>query len=69
MRPLMILLGLVIIAGGVVLLPAPGPGWLVIGAGAALLAREFLFLARFLDRLEVRLRRIAGRLRRRLREG
>ena len=69
MRPLMILLGIVVIAVGVVLLPAPGPGWLVIGAGAGLLARELLFLARFLDRLEVRVRRIAGRLRRRLRAG
>jgi uncharacterized protein (TIGR02611 family) len=62
MRPLSIVAGLLVIALGIVALPAPGPGWLIIGGGAAFLAREFLFLARFLDKLEVKLRRLAGRL-------
>lgn len=37
-----------IIAGGIVLLPLPGPGWLVIFAGLGLLATEFDWAARLL---------------------
>jgi uncharacterized protein (TIGR02611 family) len=59
------LLGIALIAIGVVALPAPGPGWLVIGAGGALLARESLVVARFLDSAEVRGRRLWSALRRR----
>ena len=33
--------GLLIIAGGVVLLPLPGPGWLIIFVGLAVWASEF----------------------------
>ena len=39
-RPAMIALGALIILVGIVALPAPGPGMLVIAAGAALLARR-----------------------------
>lgn len=49
--------GLIIAAGGVFLMPAPGPGLLVFFFGASLLAGEFLLVARFMDWLEVRLRR------------
>ncbi|MFI6349658.1 TIGR02611 family protein [Streptomyces sp. NPDC050560] len=35
--------GLAVVAGGVVLLPLPGPGWLVIFAGMALWATEFVW--------------------------
>ncbi len=38
-----------IIALGIVLLPLPGPGWLVIFAGLAILASEFEWAARLLD--------------------
>lgn len=48
--------GLLIAAGGVFLMPAPGPGLLVFFFGASLLAGEFLFVARFLDWLELRIR-------------
>ncbi len=34
---------------GVVLLPAPGPGWLIIFAGLAILASEFAWAQRLLD--------------------
>ena len=41
-------LGAVIIAIGIVLLPLPGPGWLIILAGLALLAMEFAWARRLL---------------------
>jgi uncharacterized protein (TIGR02611 family) len=50
--------GLVIVAIGIVGLPAPGPGFLVIALGGALLARESRDVARALDWAEVRLRRV-----------
>jgi uncharacterized protein (TIGR02611 family) len=37
------MLGLAIVAAGVVLLPLPGPGWVVIFAGMALWATEFVW--------------------------
>ena len=50
--------GLLIVAIGIVGLPAPGPGFLVIALGGALLARESRGVARAMDWLEVRLRRV-----------
>jgi uncharacterized protein (TIGR02611 family) len=55
-RPLWMAVGTVIMAVGVVALPAPGPGFLVIGLGAALVARESRAAARLLDWIELRLR-------------
>lgn len=49
-------------AGGVVAVPGPGPGWLIILLGLAMVAGESLVLARLLDRGEVRLRSLAGRV-------
>ena len=46
---------------GVVLLPAPGPGSIVIFMGAVLVAQESLLVARALDLAEMRLRRIGAR--------
>ncbi len=43
------IVGTLIVALGVVLLPLPGPGWLVIFAGMAILASEFAWAARLLD--------------------
>ena len=60
-RPAMIALGAVIVLVGVVALPAPGPGILVIAAGAALLARESRRIAEWLDAAEVKVRRLAGK--------
>ncbi|MFI9646901.1 TIGR02611 family protein [Streptomyces sp. NPDC052040] len=37
------LAGLAVVAAGVVMLPLPGPGWLVIFAGMALWATEFVW--------------------------
>lgn len=58
-RLLRVALGIVVMGAGFVFLPAPGPGMLIILGGAALLARESRLMARLLDRLEVRGRRIA----------
>jgi hypothetical protein len=56
-RVLRIIGGLILIPVGVFFLAVPGPGLLVIGIGAVLIAREFKFAARFLDTLEVQARR------------
>jgi uncharacterized protein (TIGR02611 family) len=43
------LLGVVITLGGLVLVPLPGPGWLIVFAGLALLATEFDAARRVLE--------------------
>lgn len=42
-------LGVAIVLGGLVLVPLPGPGWLIVFAGLALLATEFAWAGRLLD--------------------
>ena len=42
--------GTVVVAIGVVLIPYPGPGWLVVFAGLAILAIEFSWAGRLLTR-------------------
>ena len=49
--------GLLLVVIGLILLPAPGPGWLVIFAGLGLLAQESLGMARALDSIEAWVRR------------
>jgi uncharacterized protein (TIGR02611 family) len=51
--------GLLVVIGGVIAVPAPGPGWLIILLGLGVIAGESLFLARSMDRVEVNLRRLA----------
>lgn len=41
-------LGTVLVVAGIVLLPLPGPGWLIIFAGLGVLATEFHWAARLL---------------------
>lgn len=41
---------------GIILMPAPGPGMVVVAAGLALMAGESRWLAKRLDRLEVKVR-------------
>ena len=55
--------GLVFLAG-LVMIPYPGPGWLVVFAGLAILATEFRFAARILDYARARYDRWALWLRR-----
>ena len=51
-----VVLGVLLVLAGVVLLPAPGPGMLVVLIGAALLARESLLVARACDSAELKVR-------------
>jgi len=44
--------------GGLLMVIAPGPGWLAIFIGLGMLGGELLPVARFLDWLEVRLRKL-----------
>ncbi len=55
--------GFTLLAIGAVLLITPGPGWVVILAGLAVLAAEFLWARRLLDRLKSGAGRVAGVLR------
>jgi uncharacterized protein (TIGR02611 family) len=43
------LLGGLVLAAGVIMIPYPGPGWLVVFAGLAILATEFIWARRVLD--------------------
>ena len=55
--------GFTLLAIGVFLLITPVPGWVVILAGLALLAAEFLWARRLLDRLKDGADRVLGALR------
>ena len=48
--------GVALVIVGLILVPAPGPGLLIVALGGALLAREFLVVARLLDGVEIKLR-------------
>ena len=52
---------------GIVLMPAPGPGFLVVFVGGALLAEESLLAARALDWLELKGRALLARVKHGLR--
>lgn len=54
-----VVLGIAIAAGGLLLVPAPGPGWIVTFLGLGLLASEFGPVARGLDWTELKLRGVA----------
>lgn len=49
-------LGAVIAVGSLVLAPLPGPGFLTVFLGLAIVAGELLYAARFLDWCELRIR-------------
>jgi uncharacterized protein (TIGR02611 family) len=48
--------GFLVVVGGLVAVPGPGPGWLIILLGLGMVAGESLFFARLLDWVEVKLR-------------
>jgi len=50
--------GLLVVVGGIIAVPGPGPGWLIILLGLWMLTGELLFFARFMDRVEVRLSKL-----------
>jgi uncharacterized protein (TIGR02611 family) len=49
-RIVVLVVGLVITVGGLILVPLPGPGWLIVFFGIAVLASEFEPAQRLLDR-------------------
>jgi uncharacterized protein (TIGR02611 family) len=52
-------LGFALVALGLALIPLPGPGWLVVALGLAMLALEFDRAERLLEKILVRLDKIA----------
>jgi len=60
-RALRWVLGVLLVLLGIVFGPLPGPGFVPLLAGAALLAGESMHLAAWLDRAELRVRRWLGR--------
>ncbi len=57
-RMFLITLGAVIALGSLILAPLPGPGWATVFIGLMILGGELLPAARFLDWLEVQLRKL-----------
>jgi len=47
-----ILIGFTVLLAGVIMLVTPGPGWAAIFGGLAILAAEFMWARRLLDRLK-----------------
>jgi uncharacterized protein (TIGR02611 family) len=47
-----IIAGFTLVAVGIVMIVTPGPGWLVILMGLAMLAAEYVWARRLLDRLK-----------------
>jgi uncharacterized protein (TIGR02611 family) len=58
-RVFRIVAGFTLLAVGVVMIVTPGPGWLVILLGLSLLAAEFIWARRLMDRMK----RQGGRVR------
>jgi uncharacterized protein (TIGR02611 family) len=55
-RAVVLTLGAVLVIGGLMMVPLPGPGWLVVLLGLAVLGSEFEPAQRLLDFAKVRLR-------------
>ncbi len=51
--------GITVAVASLVLAPLPGPGWATFFIGLALLAGEIHFVARFLDSIEIKIRKLA----------
>lgn len=50
----MLVAGAIVLVAGIILMPAPGPGILIVAIGAAMLSQESKFAARILDGAEVK---------------
>jgi uncharacterized protein (TIGR02611 family) len=53
-----ILAGFTLLGAGAIMLVTPGPGWLAIAGGLALLAAEFVWARRLLDALKSQTERL-----------
>ena len=59
------IVGFVLVLGGIVLLPLPGPGMLIIIAGLAVLGTEYMWARRALELAKEKARQAAAKVRRR----
>jgi len=62
-RAIKIVFGFTLLALGVIMLVTPGPGWLAIFFGLAVLAAEFVWARRLLDRIKAQAMRIRNAVR------
>jgi uncharacterized protein (TIGR02611 family) len=53
--------GFLLLAAGIAMIALPGPGWLTILAALAILAGEFLWARKLLDRLKSQVNRLRQR--------
>ena len=53
--------GFLLLAAGIAMIALPGPGWLTIAAALAILAGEFIWARRLLDRLKSQVDRLRRR--------
>lgn len=53
-RIIKIVFGFTLLLAGVIMLATPGPGWVTIALGLAVLAAEFVWARRLLDHLKAR---------------
>ena len=56
-------IGLIVVLAGIILLPLPGPGWLVVFAGIAIWATEFAWAERLLIWTKRQVREYSMRIR------
>ena len=54
------IVGMLVVIVGIVLIPLPGPGTLIVFAGLTILATEFDSARRFLDRAKDRVKKALG---------
>jgi uncharacterized protein (TIGR02611 family) len=63
-RKIDILLGSSLVLVGLIMIPRPGPGWVVVFVGMALLAGESEKVAKFMDQAEVFARKVKTKIKR-----
>jgi uncharacterized protein (TIGR02611 family) len=68
-KPLVFIAGAIVILAGAAMLVLPGPGWIAIFLGLAILATEFVFAQKARDWLVVRLKQAAQKAKRSVRRG
>lgn len=56
-----LVVGALLVLAGLVMMPAPGPGWPLLALGLALLGGEFVGVARWLDKTELLARWVINR--------
>ena len=67
-KPVVAFVGGIIILGGLILIPLPGPGWAIVFVGLAVLATEFELAYRMKKNAIDRVRRTTAAAKKRLRK-